>query len=378
MTTQTHTPAAMPAAENDEAKHDLLEDVIRQTEANHFAQNLKLAELFAQSRRFDDAKTTAEAIVKIQAGRELGFAPFASMVGVHIIEGKPSIGAHLMAAKIKASGKYDYTLNQCDREVCELIFSRLSPTGNWVPCGPPIRTTLKEYVESGAALDKYGKLRANWHRTPDDMLFARAISKGFRRYCPDLNFGLLVYTTEEMEEAAELMAAVAPPPKPPQTNGTPQPVPAAAVAPPPAVETISEEQNAELVALVRDTGTDIGKLLGHYKIHVLSRLPANKFIEVRDRLNQRKAAKPPAADAKPAVAPTTDKTPTTAELAARKQAAHIRIDALVAELKINPDEWTARLKQLFGAIDASLLTPEQLDQLEKRLLDYKAKKTATK
>jgi hypothetical protein len=50
------------------------------------------------------------ACVKILAGREMGFPPIASMVGISIIEGKPAAGANLLAAAMKRAG---YTWRVC-------------------------------------------------------------------------------------------------------------------------------------------------------------------------------------------------------------------------------------------------------------------------
>jgi hypothetical protein len=50
---------------------------------------------------FEDVKNVAQAMVKIKAGEELGFTPFVSMGGVHVIKGKPSLGATLQASLLK-------------------------------------------------------------------------------------------------------------------------------------------------------------------------------------------------------------------------------------------------------------------------------------
>ena len=55
-------------------------------------QTLQLGEVLAKSGFFSDAKQASQAVVKVLAGRELGFGPVASMVGVNIIQGKPAIG----------------------------------------------------------------------------------------------------------------------------------------------------------------------------------------------------------------------------------------------------------------------------------------------
>ena len=47
------------------------------------------ASAMAKSGYFLDSKDQAQAIVKILAGQELGFGPFASMTGVYIIQGRP-------------------------------------------------------------------------------------------------------------------------------------------------------------------------------------------------------------------------------------------------------------------------------------------------
>ena len=57
----------------------------------------RMGQVLADSGYFQDARQAAQAIVKVMAGRELGFGPIASMTGIHIIQGRPAIGADLMA-----------------------------------------------------------------------------------------------------------------------------------------------------------------------------------------------------------------------------------------------------------------------------------------
>ncbi len=54
------------------------------------------------------------------------------------------------------------------------------------------------------------------------------------------------------------------------------------------------------------------------------------------------------------------------------------IDTLTMELGINQEEWKIRLKQLYNTTDSTALDREQLEALESRLADYKAKKSAKK
>ena len=71
---------------------------------------LSVAETFFQSGMFTDIKSSSQAMVKIMAGQEFGIPPFAAMSGIHLIQGKPTIGAGLMAQRVKKSGKYSYNV----------------------------------------------------------------------------------------------------------------------------------------------------------------------------------------------------------------------------------------------------------------------------
>ena len=81
---------------------------------------MSIGKAFAESGMFPDIKTAAQAVVKIQAGAEMGIPPFAAMSGIHIIQGKPTVGAGLMAANVKGSGKYDYRVEQSTEKICSI------------------------------------------------------------------------------------------------------------------------------------------------------------------------------------------------------------------------------------------------------------------
>jgi hypothetical protein len=207
---------------------------------------LALAEHFVKSGFFKDGRSVSQAVVKIVAGRELGFGPMASMTGIHIIEGKPSTGAHLLAALIKRSERYDYKVIRCDKDACELEFFERKDKGKLESLGK-VSMTLAEAKETGLAVKAGGGLKDNWKRTPDDMLFARAISKGYRRYCPDLSCGVTVYTPEDLERDEPELTAVesvtveaAPSP-----NGTPE---APATVDPAELVTDAQLQRIDLLA----------------------------------------------------------------------------------------------------------------------------------
>ena len=144
---------------------------------------MNLAKAFAESGMFADTKSAAQAIVKIQAGQEIGIPPFAAMTGIHIIQGKPTIGAGLIASRLKGSGKYDYRVIEGSEKVCSIDFYQ----GN-----TKIGNSTFTIEDAKKALTK------NIDKFPKNMLFARAISNGVKWYCPDI-FSGPVYVPEEMQ-----------------------------------------------------------------------------------------------------------------------------------------------------------------------------------
>lgn len=135
---------------------------------------------------FKDATSEAQVIVKVLAGAELGLPPFASVAGIHIVQGRPVLGANVIATLVKNDPRYDYRVKQADDAACILT---------WYENGHPVGEagyTMKEAAAAGLT----GK--DNWKKYPSDMLFARAISRGARRYAPGIFGGAPVYTPDEM------------------------------------------------------------------------------------------------------------------------------------------------------------------------------------
>lgn len=143
----------------------------------------RAANAMSKSGYFQDSREAAQAIVKILAGREMGFGPFAAMTGIHIIQGRPSIGANLMAAAVKGSGRYNYRVTEMSDKACSIDFYE----GREV-IGNSTFTIEDARKAQTKNLDKF----------PKNMLFARAMSNGVRWYCPDVFNGSPVYTPEEL------------------------------------------------------------------------------------------------------------------------------------------------------------------------------------
>ena len=146
----------------------------------------KAASALYKSGYFTDAKSEAQAIVKVMAGAELGLPAFASMSGIHIIQGKPTLGSNVIATLVKNDPRYDYHIKQADNNACIL---------SWLEDGKRVGEagfTIAEAKTAGLTN------KDNWKKYTSDMLFARAISRGARRFAPGIFGGSPVYTPDEM------------------------------------------------------------------------------------------------------------------------------------------------------------------------------------
>jgi len=129
----------------------------------------------------------AQLATKIMAGRELGYGPFASVQGIHVIQGKPQVSANLMAAAVKAHPRYDYKVRKMTDSVVEIEFFE-----NGASIGKSEFTD-----EQAKAAQLTGK--SVWKQFPRNMLFARALSNGVRWFCPDVFNGNAVYVEGEID-----------------------------------------------------------------------------------------------------------------------------------------------------------------------------------
>lgn len=146
----------------------------------------KASNALYKSGYFKDVTSEAQAIVKVLAGAELGLPPFASMAGINIIQGKPALGANVIATLVKNDPRYNYRIQKSDDTTCII---------EWFEDGKSVGTagfTMDEAKRAGLT----GK--DNWNKYPSDMLFARAITRGARRFAPGIFGGAPVYTPEEL------------------------------------------------------------------------------------------------------------------------------------------------------------------------------------
>jgi len=156
---------------------------------------MTLATVMAQSGMFPDIKSASQGVVKILAGRELGFPPIASLRHIYMQNGHIGVQATLIASKIRSSGRYDYKVLTSNDETCEIEITRKNGTG-WVSLG------VVSFTMAEAKRAKLVRERGSYETYPPDMLFARAISRAQRRHCPDL-FAQTVYSLEDLKSMRE-------------------------------------------------------------------------------------------------------------------------------------------------------------------------------
>jgi hypothetical protein len=206
---------------------------------------MTLGKVLAESGYFADARAAAQAAVKVLAGREQGFGPIAAMTGIHLVQGKVTLSASLIAARIRRSDRYDYHILRLDDQACTIEV---------VMDGEAIGTSTFTIDDAKRAGLESG---TNWRKYPRNMLFARAISNAARWFCPDVFAGSPVYMPDELgaevDEEGMIVTAVAAPASPPPTP---------------------ERQIEELRKLMAGTEADMGRLLAHYHVSQLVDLSA--------------------------------------------------------------------------------------------------------
>ncbi len=150
----------------------------------------RLARVFAASGLFGRAGNqetqVAECAIRLMAGMEAGFSPFASATGVHIINGRPAFSSNLLAQAVRRHPDYDYRVLEKSAKVCRIRFlSRGETLGE--------ETFTIEMAERAGLLKN-----PTWRAYPEAMLFSRALTAGMRTHCPDALGGHPAYTPEEL------------------------------------------------------------------------------------------------------------------------------------------------------------------------------------
>lgn len=156
----------------------------------------QLGQLLAQSGYFQDARQTAQAAVKVLAGQELDLGPIASMTQIHIVQGRVTIGAHLLGALVRRAG-CDFQVVEHTAESCTIRFTR----------GDTVLGESGFTRKDAEAAGLWGKA-GPWKQHPRNMLWSRAMSNGVKWFLPEVTTGA-IYTPDELLSGDGLVDDVA-------------------------------------------------------------------------------------------------------------------------------------------------------------------------
>lgn len=218
----------------------------------------------AASGFFADSREAAQAIVKMEAARELGMGSMAGMTGIYIVKGRVSLSANVMAACIQRSGTHRFRVLKHTNKGCEIEFQeRDTENKKWETVG------VSSFNEDDA---KLAGLTGgdNWRKYPRNMYYARAMSNGAKWYCPGVFAGNPPYTPDELGEDAEMteegdfiVKASSPSPLPPPAS----------------------DETDSLVMLCRRAGSDPNQVAKYYKKASLSELSDDERKNAEGLLN---------------------------------------------------------------------------------------------
>ena len=154
-----------------------------------------MARAMVQSGYFTNVTNVAQAIVKIEMGKELAISPVEAMQYLHIFTtGQGSrtniqLGYPLVGALIQRSGKYHFTVQTRTELECEIDFYRILASGEMKKLGTS-RFTLEQAKRAGLVTKDI------WKSYPEVMLYARALTHGAKAYCPEVLGGAGVKADE--------------------------------------------------------------------------------------------------------------------------------------------------------------------------------------
>jgi len=139
-----------------------------------------------------------EAGLRLAVGIGMGMSLMQCLNDIHMIKGRPTVGATVQLAQIRAKGvRHDWAETTPQRATLVLL----------IPGEDAPRSTTYTLEEAKAAA-LTGK--DNWRNHPAAMLRARCITTAIRMWCPEL-LGVTVYDRDEVETYGTNAAPVSAP-----------------------------------------------------------------------------------------------------------------------------------------------------------------------
>lgn len=135
----------------------------------------------------------ANVLIAVEYGEALGLSPMAAIQGVHIIEGRPSASADMIAALIRKAGHTVRVTGDAKSATCQIIRKD----------DPDFVYETTWTIQDAQAAGLLGK--DNWKKHPRQMLKRRAVSECGHDACSDVLAGLV--DTDEAEESVKVVSA---------------------------------------------------------------------------------------------------------------------------------------------------------------------------
>jgi hypothetical protein len=129
-----------------------------------------------------------DVLAAILTGREMGLGPMQSLRDLYVIDGKPSLAAHLLLAQLRKGGVV--VLDSEAKPERAFIRAQRQDTGEIAE----VEFTAEDAKDAGIAS------KDNWKHYPADMNWARCVGRLARRLGPDLIGNALPYTSEEVQD----------------------------------------------------------------------------------------------------------------------------------------------------------------------------------
>lgn len=167
--------------------------LLDETTLRFFSQMIERANLAIAEKGMSPEESRARVMAKIVGGAAHGFDPISSQTFLHVVNGRLELSASGVAAKIKESGIYDYSIDKLDEDGCQLTARRLVRKADgseaWEDLSPPVEFTRKMAEE--ITVREYGKtiklsekeVYKNWGT---DMFFARCATRLAKRFFPQV------------------------------------------------------------------------------------------------------------------------------------------------------------------------------------------------
>jgi len=179
------------------------ERVAKFNDFNDIGDMMGFAETLIKSKMLPPAYNTPEKVVAaVTQGKELGFDPMTSLSNLHVIQGKPTLSVHAIAALLARAGIVWKIVKDCEsiekdgKVVDKITTIRFLKKWHGETIENDISFTWKEAQAQGLTV------KDNWKRMPQIMLRNRALAIGARFVAPDALLG--IYETTEMAEVMKV------------------------------------------------------------------------------------------------------------------------------------------------------------------------------